>query len=653
MIIKKLSMYNFGVYAGENTIVLNSEKPVVLIGGLNGRGKTTFLEAVLLALYGSNSFAFTESKYKTYGEYLRAHVNLSDGSGESYVELEFQMNDESDKNNYTVRRSWNTEKKRIRDKVEVYKNHIIDDFLAKNWMMFIESVLPSALSNFFFFDGEKIAEIAENETGFQMKESIKALLGINILDTLGSDLKKIAKKLTEETSEDVDILTLKKLRNEKEIAEEKLNQLDNKIDDVEKTIAVIQKKLNQKKNRFEEKGGDIVRNTMELYSEQATNRAFLEEINNQINSIAASELPLRLVKPLLINILHQSKIEKESTNKIIAAQTIDILFDSFSKNGNATDDELMRFISYVKRSMVETEAEACFNLSDLAYFQLKMLLDSKLDSISENVQQYWKQKAIIQKRNDEIASYLSVDINEKEVNRIYKEIKTLELKLASLEADLEYLKGERKSANGLFLSKKTEFSQFVENALLAFERNDDFERMLSFTLLAEQVNEKYKIALQRAKIQDLATTMTECYKKLLGKKNLINEIVMDYETLDYYYLDGGRNEIQKKSLSAGEKQLMVISMLWALALCSKKKLPVIIDTPMARLDSIHRNALIERYFPFASEQTIILSTDSEIYGDYYKLLKKNSSNQFTLVYDEEKKCSSIQMGYFEEEENDN
>ena len=137
-------------------------------------------------------------------------------------------------------------------------------------------------------------------------------------------------------------------------------------------------------------------------------------------------------------------------------------------------------------------------------------------------------------------------------------------------------------------------------------------------------------------------------KKLFGKKNLIYKITMDYNTLDYYYLDSSGNEIPKTTLSAGEKQLMVISMLWALALCSKKKLPVIIDTPMARLDSIHRRALIEKYFPFASDQTIILSTDSEIYGDYFKLLKKNSSNQFTLVYDEERKCSSIRTGYFEE-----
>jgi DNA sulfur modification protein DndD len=271
----------------------------------------------------------------------------------------------------------------------------------------------------------------------------------------------------------------------------------------------------------------------------------------------------------------------------------------------------------------------------------------------EELKKHINQKAALQKRNEEIASYLSVDINEKEVKKIFKEIKELEFQLAGLEAEQKQLQTERKTANGVYLTKKAEFSQFVENTLSAFEKNDEINRMLSFTLLAEQVNEQYKIALQRAKIRNLADTMTVCYKKLLGKKNLINEIEMNPDTLDYYYLDAEGNDIPRKSLSAGEKQLMIISMLWALALCSKKKLPVIIDTPMARLDSVHRKALIERYFPFASDQTIILSTDSEIFGDYYKLLKKNSSNLFTLVYDEERKCSTIQTGYFEEENDDN
>ena len=77
---------------------------------------------------------------------------------------------------------------------------------------------------------------------------------------------------------------------------------------------------------------------------------------------------------------------------------------------------------------------------------------------------------------------------------------------------------------------------------------------------------------------------------------------------------------------------------------------MIIDTPLSRLDSKHRMALIKTYFPNASNQTIVLSTDSEIYGNYYQAIKDNVGDEFTLVYDEEKKCTTIQPGYIWEDE---
>lgn len=140
--------------------------------------------------------------------------------------------------------------------------------------------------------------------------------------------------------------------------------------------------------------------------------------------------------------------------------------------------------------------------------------------------------------------------------------------------------------------------------------------------------------------------MTDCYKKLANKKNLVDYINMDPDTLDLHYMNRDGGEIAKKRLSAGEKQLMVVSLLWALAICSKKKLPVIIDTPLSRLDSTHRQALIKTYFPNASDQTIILSTDSEIDEKYYGMMKESIGDEFTLKYNDETKNTTIEHGYF-------
>lgn len=185
----------------------------------------------------------------------------------------------------------------------------------------------------------------------------------------------------------------------------------------------------------------------------------------------------------------------------------------------------------------------------------------------------------------------------------------------------------------------------TKEALNRFESNDDNKRVVKYAHMAIEIIKRYRIRLQQRKTDILADTMTDCYKKLAYKKHLIEKIKMDPVTLDIHYLNGNDEEVEKKKLSAGEKQLMVISLLWALAICSKKKLPVIIDTPLSRLDSIHREALISTYFPNASDQTIILSTDSEIDQKYYKLMKPHIGDEFTLVYDDELMKTTIKKGY--------
>ena len=229
--------------------------------------------------------------------------------------------------------------------------------------------------------------------------------------------------------------------------------------------------------------------------------------------------------------------------------------------------------------------------------------------------------------------------------KIYKKIKTLEQKLIDIKTNIDALKKRRVAANGEVLRVNSEYKKCVETLLESLESNDDQDRVLKYAHQAIDILNEYRVRLQRQKIDVLAETMTQCYKLLANKKNLIKCIVMDDVTLDFSYYDYHGNIIPNSSLSAGERQLMVISLLWALAICSKKELPVIIDTPLSRMDSNHRVSLITTYFPQAGKQTIILSTDSEIDRHYYDIMKENIGDEYTLVYDDIKQCSVIQRGY--------
>ena len=644
MIIKKLVLSNFGVYAGNNVFEFTGEKPIVLVGGMNGRGKTTILEGILIALYGSNSFGYTESKYKSYNQYLRDYVNRKDGSLTAKITLEFSM-DASGTEIYEVERTWNAINSRAQEKISVKKNGKVDAFLTDNWSLFIENVLPSGLSNFFFFDGEKIAEIAEDNTSKQMKESIKALLGISVLDLLESDLKRIIKRINNTNVDSKEAQEIEELRGAKDEAGQKLYEIDSDIEELQEKLEDTKRKLEKKQVAYSTKGGDIVTQRNELFQKKAYLNSQLEHEREILVNDAASELPFVLVKNLLQNVRETAEIE--NSNKVLAAALpqIEKMTKKFVEERVEFQNAIEEFLEYYKAGATSKEKDIVFGLPDSTIYQLGNLLDEKLLSTKLDVIDRQKKIADIKNEIEKIEGYLAVEIDEKEISKIYKEIKALEYEIINIETLIESKQTIRRGLNGAYMTASSIFNKKVESYLKKLETNDDGERMAKYAHLANKILAKYKIKLQERKVQTVADTMTECYKKLASKKNLIDRIAMDYVTLELTYYNHEGETVSRNSLSAGEKQLMVISLLWALAICSKRKLPVIIDTPLSRLDSNHRTTLVQTYFPNASEQTIILSTDTEIDERYYDLMKDNIGDEFTLIYNEEEKSTTIKQGY--------
>ena len=641
MIIKKLVMHNFGVYSSTNILKFVSVKPVVLVGGMNGRGKTTILEAVLLSLYGSNSFAYTESKYNTYGQYLKSYVNKTDGSLKTYLEIEFSM-DNSDKEVYNVRREWDGKGIRVHEKIIVKKNGEESTFLTENWPMFVENILPSALSSFFFFDGEKIAELAVEETSEQMKESIKAMLGITVLDILQSDVSKIIGRLCKANEENQDLKKLEELRSRKDNAEQVLRNADVDIENHKIELEQLQLELEKLNSEYAVKGGGILEQKNKLISQRAEYIASVSGCQEQLLDLVAAELPLALVSDLLIDIEHEGKIAHEKKINTIAFERIKAAYSTFSSQS----EEISKFISFMQEETEIDFAEDAYSLSDMNLFQVETLNANGIDQSVKKAKTLIAKRDLHQEKINEIDNSLSVDIDDASLEKIFVLIKEKEREIIEKQVIIDNLQKERTSLHGKFISAESEFSKFAEKTLAMLETVDEDKRTIKYANMAIEIIKLYRVRLQERKTDVLAQTMTECYKRLANKKNLVKQIKMDADTLDLHYIDGNGEEIVKKRLSAGEKQLMVISLLWALAICSKKKLPVIIDTPLSRLDSAHREALIKTYFPNASEQTIILSTDSEIDERYYSMMKDSVGDEFTLNYCDKTRTTTIKSGYF-------
>ena len=192
MIFRSLTLQNIGSFHGRHEIDLfppNPEKPIVLIGALNGSGKTTILDAMQLGLYGRRAKSLVRIK-SGYDEYLRQLVNRkARPSDHALVELTFQLDDAGATQQYRIVRSWQFSSSRPTKTFDVYVNGIYDAVVSENWEEEVERFIPWNLAHLFFFDGERIEALADpTQSANILRTGISSLLGIELVDQLRSDL---------------------------------------------------------------------------------------------------------------------------------------------------------------------------------------------------------------------------------------------------------------------------------------------------------------------------------------------------------------------------------------------------------------------------------------------------------------------------------
>ena len=467
MIINNLKLHNFGVYASDNEFDFNSEKPVVLIGGMNGRGKTTFLEAVLLALYGSESFAYKESKYNSYGRYLFNHINVADGTSQAFVELTFTM----DGDRYVVKRSWNGDMKRVHEKITVEKNFEMNDFLTKNWPMFIENVLPESLSKFFFFDGEKIAALAEDDTSKDMKDAIKSMLGITVLDTLGKDLSRLLNTISKNVITQDEREQIEQLRNIKNNSKAELDELDREKEKLENEHLQSKKYLEDLEASYLAAGGGILEDRQALVKKKTELSVKAHQTKKDLIEMAGSDLPLLMVSDLLEDIQIHSEKEIEKKNLELSLKQVTKYYDRFQKQQNnhrSADD----FMNFFKDEVDQYQVEMIYNLSDEHLYRLSLLLNNNLGNEKDSIIKLLNEESKLKRELDSIESDLSVEIDEEKLKHISKEITETKMNIAVSKVKIASLLEKRTSLNGKAMKDASTFDKYVENVLTKLEQND-------------------------------------------------------------------------------------------------------------------------------------------------------------------------------------
>jgi DNA sulfur modification protein DndD len=203
----------------------------------------------------------------------------------------------------------------------------------------------------------------------------------------------------------------------------------------------------------------------------------------------------------------------------------------------------------------------------------------------------------------------------------------------------------------------------LENALLVKERelerlqrqiqeSSDSAARVGLIEKVQNVLDNYLTRLTKIKVETLCKGVTQCFNQLSRKGGLLHDISINPKTFEVNLRDSSGYVISREELSAGEKQILAIAILWGLAKTSGRPLPVIIDTPLGRLDSEHRMNLVKNYFPRAGHQVILLSTDTEVDQKLFHELRPYVSHCFHLIYDKTERKTFSRQEYFWREPSD-
>src|SRR3954468_821708 len=223
MVFRRLVLEDFGLYLGVQEIDLTPRQkrgrtlPVVLFGGKNGAGKSTIFEAILLCLYGRAAIG-ERARQSDYLDYLFQHIHRTPfglNSTRAAVTVEFDFVQAGVRHVYEVTRSWvaaSATSASIDVSLDLKQDgQRLDDLDQSHWDDFLRELIPPGLSQLFFFDGEKIQRLAEEQDSQELGRSVKSLLNLDLVERLSADLQIYVAKETKAAAGDADREEIEKL----------------------------------------------------------------------------------------------------------------------------------------------------------------------------------------------------------------------------------------------------------------------------------------------------------------------------------------------------------------------------------------------------------------------------------------------------------
>ena len=278
--------------------------------------------------------------------------------------------------------------------------------------------------------------------------------------------------------------------------------------------------------------------------------------------------------------------------------------------------------------------------------QLSHLRSILLPTIEQQAKEFIDMLANLEEKSTRLESELARVPTAERIATVQLELERVRNFYEAKIAELKALSVRKETLQRQYDVSELRMNKMSENDMNNRFAEDDRRRMLKHSLRVRETLGQFRTSVVCRHTANMESLMLESFRRLLRKTDLVKGLTINPTTFKATLTGRDGKTLPFDRLSAGEKQLLATSLLWGLARASGRPVPTIIDTPLGRLDSSHRRHLIERYFPNASHQVLLLSTDEEIIGSYYTALEPFITRTYLLTHSEESGESNIEPGYF-------
>jgi DNA sulfur modification protein DndD len=657
--LQTLVLHDFGAYRGRQEIDFSTEpgKPVVLVGALNGAGKTTLLDAFKLVLYGKRARCSNRGSL-AYEEYLRACINrrvrAHDGAG---LELTFAYWREGQQHTVHLHRSWRQVGETVREVLDVIHDGQRDRVLSEQWNEQVEEFLPQGLSDLFLFDGEKIEQLAEPASSQELlRTAISGLLGLDLVDQLATDLLVVEKKLADKLGTQVDQKRSTELEEATLSRQDAFTRAEEALAEARARFHTLQSDLVEVEELITRHGGTLYEQRPLIEQARRDLEREVHHLDEQFRELAGGSLPLALVLGQVQEVAAQAELEMRATTASALIAELEsrdkalllLLRQQEGPPGLTTTVE-KHLKSDRKKRATDMKVDVYLGADSELLNELRGLIGGVLENAVTRSKMVVSQREARGTELEQLERKLVGIPDSEDVRNLMVRRSVLREKIAGATAALHAREAEladRKRELEFHTKKATKAREdLVERQTAALEAG----RVVQHAQRSRRSLEAFRKAVLSHHVQRLSELIQQTFRALMRKSSLVHslEILTDTCELRIHAADGHLLSAQR--LSAGERQLLAVAILWGLAKASGRPLPTIIDTPMARLDSKHREKLVEHYFPFASHQVLILSTDEEIDSFWYGRLKPYISRAYTLENDDLDQRTVVVPGYLPEE----